>query len=541
MTTHREASHEDDGDSQDEEQQMSVAEQFPNGSDANSEGDAAPASDASSSLKNVVDNPQAKAPTESIIQASADPRQSNISERGGICYRLITKNRCLWRCLKSFPRITALCYGVLLPLGLLVVLATLVGLMLAKSEAPNEVHVNDKNLENTAKSLSAAMTLGEITSRIPKLCMNLFFFNDTQSHNLTEKLSDYILKASQDSNSFQDVYRNDQSSSGSMVTINTTDLYEFMKECGQAATPAVEQLFRKLKNSTANSASMTFNWIRCFPGARGIESLSVPWLTRSNLSEIQPQAQRDLFTQTWWADQQQLYQQHLNASIASGDGSDPVNLTKAKLHAYQQSIDQATGGTACELNAAASGWFWFIILSTVGYGNQNITTAMGRRIVYVLGFLSILAFGAILSTAGYVVASIVDDALVRYKLRFLTRTWTSCFLWGGLYILSMLSIASFTTRWKHERLDGTASTFTLSDGYWFGYISSTSIGLGDIFLEPEVFLGIDLVTFPMLFLFSFVLASAFIAKFVHWVVSVVGKRSILENLLTELKTIDPLK
>lgn len=48
---------------------------------------------------------------------------------------------------------------------------------------------------------------------------------------------------------------------------------------------------------------------------------------------------------------------------------------------------------------------------------------------------------------------------------------------------------------------------------WFAYISTTTIGLGDYFLQPEVmFLG-QVFVFSWQFLFGFVLISGFLSKF----------------------------
>jgi hypothetical protein len=57
---------------------------------------------------------------------------------------------------------------------------------------------------------------------------------------------------------------------------------------------------------------------------------------------------------------------------------------------------------------------------------------------------------------------------------------------------------------------------------WFAldsYISTTSVGLGDIYLEPEVIVGQDLIVFPLLFLTGFTLLSAFLGKFAEAIIA----------------------
>jgi Ion channel len=64
--------------------------------------------------------------------------------------------------------------------------------------------------------------------------------------------------------------------------------------------------------------------------------------------------------------------------------------------------------------------------------------------------------------------------------------------------------------WNLERLYSTDISF--HDGFWFAYISTTSVGLGDYILEPAVIREIDMLSWPYLFLLGFVLLSAFLCS-----------------------------
>jgi hypothetical protein len=82
---------------------------------------------------------------------------------------------------------------------------------------------------------------------------------------------------------------------------------------------------------------------------------------------------------------------------------------------------------------------------------------------------------------------------------------------------------------------------SLKDGYWFSFISTTTVGLGDIFLEPEVIQARDLVTFPLLFLVGFVLLSSFLGKFSEQALHMygsVGRKRIIDVLLERIKVLD---
>ena len=130
-----------------------------------------------------------------------------------------------------------------------------------------------------------------------------------------------------------------------------------------------------------------------------------------------------------------------------------------------------------------AGWFWFTILSTIGYGNQAPQTVQGRTLVYTLGFVSIVAFGAILGTAGLIASAIMDDFLTRFKIAIGVPPtnnsspyilWVTCFLWGIFYYSWMLIVAAAIMQWKHDRLpaEDDQNEFNFGDGYWFAYISS---------------------------------------------------------------------
>ena len=146
-------------------------------------------------------------------------------------------------------------------------------------------------------------------------------------------------------------------------------------------------------------------------------------------------------------------------------------------------------------------------MTTVGYGNQGPSTTAGRAMVYTFGFFSILAFAGILSTSGYILSKLAEDRMHRLRLHVLTKPWLSCICWGLVYYAWMLISASAAETWKGRRLGD--YSFGLRDGYWFSYITSTTVGLGDIYLEPEVFVLSDLFTFPILFLLGFVYLAAF--------------------------------
>lgn len=102
---------------------------------------------------------------------------------------------------------------------------------------------------------------------------------------------------------------------------------------------------------------------------------------------------------------------------------------------------------------------------------------------FTLGFVSILCFGAILATAGSILSLIFDDIAHRLRLHLLTRPWVASCIWGTAYYSWMVLIAGLTERWKLKRLGDDA--FTMREGYWFAYISTTTVGLGGKYRRHE--------------------------------------------------------
>jgi hypothetical protein len=101
--------------------------------------------------------------------------------------------------------------------------------------------------------------------------------------------------------------------------------------------------------------------------------------------------------------------------------------------------------------------------------------------IYTLGFLSILMFAIILGTAGTIIVTIWDDFINRTKLHQLNIPWVACVFWGFCYYAWLLAIAVVTQNWKEARL---GDDMEFSEAYWFSYISTTTVGFGDYYLEP---------------------------------------------------------
>lgn len=168
-------------------------------------------------------------------------------------------------------------------------------------------------------------------------------------------------------------------------------------------------------------------------------------------------------------------------------------------------------------------------MTTIGYGNTAPTTDGARAMVYTLGFLSILLFGAVSAKAGKIVTVIADDTFDRLKLTKINLPWVATLFWGALYYTWMCAIASYAVWWKEHTLD---QEMIYKDAFWFSFISTTTVGFGDFFLEHEVIRRRDLIVWPLLFLMGFVLLASFLNKLSETIMKWFpqGRPSLEENL-----------
>ena len=252
----------------------------------------------------------------------------------------------LRKCIISLPRLMALLLGVLLPLALLILFSILFGFCLGYYEGPAELILND-NVMRASFILDSESTRLFETSKIPKVCLTLFLqgINASNINFLKQKIKQEIWhKKDTGITLFSDVQMEP-----AIVSLSTTDVFNFLDKCGNACRDVVQHhLIELAKNVTndkimdATLSNLQFDWIRCIPGAANL-TLDMPWYFTASMTF---ENQSNHYKAGWRQDQERLYAKYLEEN-------------KGEQYAFDRSVYDATGEGVCDLNGPASGEFSF--------------------------------------------------------------------------------------------------------------------------------------------------------------------------------------
>jgi hypothetical protein len=236
----------------------------------------------------------------------------------------------------------------------LILVSTVFGTILALWEGPLEGQQNDIALAQSTVELSVIRAVINITSHVPELCLAMFL-RGMEIGSLRENLRVYLLVGP---NVTSDYVFGELLYPGVNVTIDSRDMLIYMRECGEAAAPIVEGLFRNSSSAFMDGSfgDLTFNWIRCYRGANG---LRVGGSNPSSIDEYRYNSQKEWYLETWRQSQNQYYYAFLEQNMDARN----MSLTEAKLRALSASIQAATGIGGCRLNGPASGECSLIFLT----------------------------------------------------------------------------------------------------------------------------------------------------------------------------------
>jgi hypothetical protein len=379
-----------------------------------------------------------------------------------------------------FPRIYYCFRDLLFPLLLLLAMAFAFGSAVAFFEFPGEIADNDALLAGTFDQygtyLIDRVAIHKAIMEVPAYCLTQYDIN----FNLTEPES----------------------------TADRKNLASALLQCAKGEADRsfpIDTFFPTFFD--AASPELSFAWTTC---SRMIVNES-PGTFASDYNQQYTQYVTDFVI-----DLGNL----LNASVG-----DPSNANESE---FRYALSQATGSQSCRPHYVGGALFWFTVMTTIGYGSAVPDTEGGRALVYTCGFITIIGFIALNSTASSFVLTIVDDILLRQNLRPLTRGIPSVLLWLGLYVLAVLGLAASTVRWAEDRIK---YTMPLGDAFWFSYVTTTTIGFGDTSIPPEEFTAGDMFAIPFIVLFGFVLLGNFATKLINCIAERFPADKTLESIL----------
>jgi len=440
-----------------------------------------------------------------IEEENNNPHVMGISKR----YRNL---RTLW--LENFPRTHGIVFRIVLPLLLIIITTLFLGKELAKLEKGEEI-ANNNALIRAQHTLTGFPTdsLFSITDG-PTACFNQYLDQKLQRNKTNENktiLSGLDIPVVSPVMDFSDPE----------TTMN--EINSYMQTCKDTANTALQHFidYKQLELEAATQGSLTFSWIRCWNTT--ILGDVNPWHPdKAQLSAAVNQSQ--FYYGSWKHNQTALYYEYLlEKNITDGEYFDK--------DAFDRSVEDATGEMMCGINVAASAWFWFVFMTTVGYGNVSPATPGGRWLVASIGWLAVIGWAIVLYIAGRVLGIIIEDLFRRCNCRRLTGNFGSVMIWGMVSTGWIIFIGEYYMYWYNktehpdkfrfslfgindEFLDGSEDVMTYADAYWFAYISLLTVGLGDFSIGTESFFLSDLFSWTMSFLTGFTLLSTFLGQIV---------------------------
>jgi hypothetical protein len=307
---------------------------------------------ASDSLPGAEDpNSESEHPGSGNTDASSRVSRRPVSQAGkegakmGCLYRLAVRFPRFHRLVLSWPRTCSLILGVILPLFVLIFISVVIGIILSIIEAPLEVARNDNVLATDVQTYDGLILISEPlfseeSAFLPSICLELY--SRHQNASLIEKYVLDLLKS--ESDALKALNLTDP------FEVNETAVADYLDECGEFARPIMERL--EQDNNTIFSIigdALTFNWIRCIPGAKGLRTVA-GMASLNMIPQMRYDAQKKHYIDVWRKDQKELYDRLYEEEIAAN-----MSSVNASMAALQESVRQASGVRGCELNAPASG------------------------------------------------------------------------------------------------------------------------------------------------------------------------------------------
>jgi len=427
----------------------------------------------------------------------------------------------------NFPRTHFLLCFVLVPMFLIIGFTIGIGWKLAEYEYPQEVIKNDQIMQSRyyldlSMNTSSAERLKSMY-QLPTLCFDHYMAQKITTDRPTNSTSNGIISA--ETYGSMDIAKSDNEFNlqdfspvspefNSDINVTIGEIESYLNVCKSAAKGIIDKHIN-FERQLDDTSSMTFNWMRCWNTDK-LGDVN-PWLPDKDQLRASGD-QEDFYSTSWNLNQTSLYE-----NFSKGC----TNPTCRK-EAVGRSVNQATGAAMCNVNQGASAWFWFVVMTTVGYGNVSPVTAEGRWLVFGVGWISIIVWAILLYVAGRVVGIIIDDLFRKFNLRRLTENLPSVMVWLAVSVAWVVFVGEHYVWWYNATEHPDYFRFTpfglrrggseqlaeisIEDAYWFSYISLLTVGLGDFSIAPECFFLSDLFAWTLSFLMGFTLISTFLGQ-----------------------------
>ena len=106
-----------------------------------------------------------------------------------------------------------------------------------------------------------------------------------------------------------------------------------------------------------------------------------------------------------------------------------------------------------------------------------------------------------------------DYFVARFNLKVLSRPAVGVVLWTFVAFTWTLFVADRSFNWWKNRLPDYEQPYaSFWDSVWFAYLTTTTIGLGDFYYQPNYIFVADLFTLPLACLICFVFFATLISQ-----------------------------